>query len=95
MGINLRINPPENNSLALTRGRIALLKTLFLLEHLPEPATSTDSHVLGLVLNVFEGFCPLMRLAAEKQTLQTRYPIYFVVKNRRLRVAAMAEPWGS
>jgi len=26
-----------------------LLKTLFLLEHLPEPVTCTGSHVLGLV----------------------------------------------
>jgi hypothetical protein len=46
----------------------------------------------ALYLNVFEDNCPLMRLAAEKWALQTRYPIYFVVKNRRLRVAAMAEP---
>jgi hypothetical protein len=92
---NLRINPPENNSLTLTRSRVALLKTLFLLEHLPESATYANSHVLGLVLNTLEAICSLMRLTAEKRTLQTRYPIYFVVKNRRPRVAAMAEPWGS
>ena len=93
--VNLRLNPPENNPLALTRGRVALLKTLFLLEHLPESATYADSHVLGLVLNALEAICSLMRLTAEKPTLQTRYPIYFVVKNRRPRVAALAEPWGS
>jgi hypothetical protein len=40
-------------------------------------------HVLGLVLNVFEDICPPTRLAADKWTLQTRYPIYFVVKNHR------------
>ena len=51
--VNLRINPPENNSLALTRFRVALLKTLFLLEHLPELVNCTNSHVLGLVLNTF------------------------------------------
>ena len=37
----------------------------------------------ALYLNVFEVMCLLMRLAADKWTLQTRYPIYFVVKNHR------------
>jgi hypothetical protein len=33
-----------------------------------------------------------MRLAAEKWALQTRYPIYFVVKNHRLFIEEEAEP---
>jgi hypothetical protein len=51
--------------------------------------------MLGLVLNVFEVTRLVMRLTADKSALQTRYPIYFVVKHPCLRVAAPAEPWGS
>ena len=62
-----------------------------MIEHI-QLAIRANMHVLGLVLNVFEANCRLVRLAADKQALQTRYPIYFVVKNLRRRVAAMAEP---
>jgi hypothetical protein len=45
-----------------------LLKTLFLLEHLPEPVTCTGSlHVLGLVFNAFGTYSPLIRLTAVMQ----------------------------
>jgi len=65
-----------------------------MIEHLPS-VTCTDVHVLGLVLNAFGTCLPQKRLTADRQRYRVRYPIYFVVKNRRLRVAAMAEPWGS
>ena len=47
-----------------------LLKTLFLLEHLPELVTCSNSHVLGLVFNAFRTYSPLMRLAADKWPFQ-------------------------
>ena len=37
----------------------------------------------ALYLNVFEVTRQVMRLAADKLALQTRYPIYFVVKYRQ------------
>ena len=59
-----------------------LLKTLFLLEHLPELLTYSNSlHVLGLVCHVFE---ILRRPRASRRTgrhFQSRYPINFVVKH--------------
>ena len=58
-----------------------LLKTLFLLEHLPESVTCTDSHVLGLVFNALGSYPPWMRLAALPSRFQCVYPINFVVKH--------------
>jgi len=80
----VRVNLFSASETGPARSRVQsanLLKTLFLLEHLPELVTCTNSHVLGLVLNVFEVTRLLMRLAADNLALQTRYPIYFVVKH--------------
>ena len=51
-----------------------------MIEHV-QSVTCTNMHVLGLVINVFEDYSRFVRLAADKQALQTRYPIYFVVKH--------------
>ena len=80
MGANLF----SASEIGLARSRTQsphLLKTLFLLEHLPDPA-SAGSHVLGLVFNVFGVYLAARTPRGGRAALPTRYPIYFVVKHR-------------
>ena len=68
----------------------ALLKTLFIIEHLPE-LVSLTRNVLGLVfINVPEVFRLSARLTADIQTLQARYPIHFRCQRSTLALASRA-----